>query len=511
MNSVERKQARYERRKTKRIANRDKIIDSIGTAEKVLCYHDMFKYGEECCKGVKWKQSVQTFNRHLFSRTAANRKRALNNYKPKRLVKFTINERGKTRNIEAPHIDDRQIQKTLTKKVLLSLYQPRMIYDNGASLRGKGLVFSQKQLNIALRNHIKKYGENGYVIISDLKGFFPNADRNIVKARHREIKDEKLKTMLDTITDAGSGDKGLPLGVEPSQIEMIALPSPLDNYMTCNLGLQGFGHYMDDYHIFVPPDMDARLVLDLFVQKSKNLGIIVNLNKTQIIPIGKAFKFCKTKRIVESGKVITRGCPDSRKRAIRKIKMFAKMPIPYEEIYTSVNSIISYFKEHDNHGTYIKLCRLFYSSFGFAYNDLQEMRRRAKMQYICHRKFEGKTACGDFMTFKKGALFETVGNFIAYKEKALCTVSSENAYLHFARNDDGNGKERGKLTYAIAYSKRKPNKDNGFRFTDDEIEMLENEYSDWLRPNVDTIIFNYSFFNGEIERLRELAKRLEVA
>ena len=128
----------------------------------------------------------------------------LNDYKMKRLIRFTINERGKTRPIEAPHIDDRQIHKTLTQKALLPLYEPRLVYDNGASLKGKGLKFSQDYFDVMLRKHIRKYGMNGSMIIADFKGFFPNADRSIVKAKHAEIKDDTLRSIADTVTGAGN-------------------------------------------------------------------------------------------------------------------------------------------------------------------------------------------------------------------------------------------------------------------------------------------------------------------
>ena len=383
MNSIERKNARYERRKAKRQTNRDKIIEGIGTAEEVFNYHDMFKYGQDCCKGVMWKQAPQTFKRHLFSRTAVNRKNALNGYKPKPLVHFTLNERGKTRPIDAPHIDDRQIQKVLTKKVLIPLYLPRMIYDNGASLKGKGLMFSQAQLDKALHNHLKEYGYEGYVIIADFKSFFPNADREVIKGRHKEVKDDKLREILDAVTDNFDGDIGLPLGVEPSQLEMIALPSPLDNYMSCQLGLKGFGHYMDDYHLFVPPDRSPKEVLDLFIQKAGELGIKVSTDKTQIIKIGKPFKYCKRKRIYADDTIISLGDRKSKQRLRRKIKSFAKnKDMQYEDIYTSVNSSLAYFDRTDNHGTVLRARRLFYSLFGFSCEDIREFRRRDNEIYM---------------------------------------------------------------------------------------------------------------------------------
>lgn len=132
------------------------------------------------------------------------------------------------------------------------------------------------------------------------------------------------------------------------------------------------------------------------------------------------------------------------------------------------------------------------------------------MQYICHTKYDKKAACGEYITFKQNAILETVGKFIAYGQKAICTITSEDAYKYFARNDDGKGLERGRLTHAIAYSKRTPNEENSFRFTDEEAEMLETEYGKYLRKDTDTIIFNYDFFNASIEDLQKIAKRLNL-
>lgn len=376
MTSEERRERRYQRRQENRKANRRKVLESIGSAEEVFCYSDMFRMGQECTKGVMWKQSAQTFKRHLFSRTAVNRRKALGRYKPRQLKKFTICERGKTRAIEAPHIDDRQIQKVLTRKVLLPMYLPRMIHDNGASLKGKGLQFSQAMLNKQLKDHERKYGLNGWIIIADFSGFFPNADRAVIKSRHREVRDPQLRHLLDLNVDIGSGNRGVPLGVENSQLEMIALPSPLDSYVACQMGLV-IGHYMDDYHILVPPDVDPEKVRDEFIKKAAELGIVMRPEKAKIIPFGKPFKFCKIKRIrADSGKIIKRGCPDSVKRCRRKIRSFANMDMSWEDVYTSMNASMAYLDRYNNHAAKLRLMRLFYSLYGFDCTDLNEFRRR---------------------------------------------------------------------------------------------------------------------------------------
>lgn len=131
-----------------------------------------------------------------------------------------------------------------------------------------------------------------------------------------------------------------------------------------------------------------------------------------------------------------------------------------------------------------------------------------KMKYICHRRYKKVGASGDAYNFRRETEFETIGDFIAYENKAVCSIRSADAYMYFARNDDGKGLERGRLTYAIAYSERTPNKNDKFRFTPEERDILCAEYGYFLEKDLDFIVFNYDFFNAEIEELQELYDRI---
>ena len=106
-------------------------------------------------------------------------------WRPKKYVHFTVCERGKIRGIDAPHITDRQIHKVISKEVLEPLYDPSMIYDNGASRIGKGLHWQIKRIKQQLARHYRKYGRAGGVLLLDLKKFFPYAPHSIIYQRHQ--------------------------------------------------------------------------------------------------------------------------------------------------------------------------------------------------------------------------------------------------------------------------------------------------------------------------------------
>lgn len=151
MTSQERHEARFQRCKAKRLERKQARCDSLGPTNKIFSYRKMFFYGKKCCNGVRWKQSVQNFEGHLFSGTATRRRTVLEQqWKPKACSHFTLRERGKIRPIDAPHITDRQIHKTLCNEVLIPLYSPSLIYDNGASKRERGFIGSSSGSNNSL-------------------------------------------------------------------------------------------------------------------------------------------------------------------------------------------------------------------------------------------------------------------------------------------------------------------------------------------------------------------------
>ena len=135
------------------------------------------------------------------------------------------------------------------------------------------------------------------------------------------------------------------------------------------------------------------------------------------------------------------------------------------------------------------------------------------MTYIIHHRYRGKTACAKEVNVPYGTEFEGKDNMILDGSSLFCYTTSEVAHKYFARNDDGQGLRRGALTYEIAYSNRERfNKEGNRRqrFTDEEIEMLERNWSKFLIPDIDVILFNHDFFNAEIEDLEKLADALNI-
>ena len=131
------------------------------------------------------------------------------------------------------------------------------------------------------------------------------------------------------------------------------------------------------------------------------------------------------------------------------------------------------------------------------------------MKYITHHRFKELALCGSQLNIPYGTELECVGETLITPEgKAVGYRRSESGKKHFARNDDGRGLERGRLTHALAYSNRKAG--NGFRFSKEEAEILGRDWGHFLRPEYDFILFNDRFFEAEPEELQRLADVLNI-
>lgn len=396
MNSNDRKLSRYKRRQQRRLDRKIKRNEEIGDLNTIFNYKDLFLAGKKGCRGVRWKCSVQNFELHLFSGTAIRLKRVREGiWKPGKYYNFLIDERGKIRDVDAPTIQDKQVEKLFTKKVLLPAYQPQLIYNNGASLPGKGFSFTKRELKKDLIEFFRLYGKNGYIILFDGKHFFPSASHDIIIENHeRYILNEDFKRLGYEIIKASGREVGLPLGIEPSQVEMINYPTKLDNYMKCQLELHYAGHYMDDFYILVPPYLDPHEVLDKVMEKAKENKLTLSKHKTVIKPLTKPFRFCKAKYfLTDTGKVVVQGNRKSAGRNRHKILAFYRMvqegKMSFESLYISVNSMLAYMKQYDDHNKLMKLKRLFYSLFQFDCENLETFRLLDKWDQ------EGTLRCQD--------------------------------------------------------------------------------------------------------------------
>ena len=140
----------------------------------------------------------------------------------------------------------------------------------------------------------------------DFHHFFPSAPHAAIYDRHRRlILNPEIREIADRIVAAVPGGAGMPLGVEPSQQEMVSLPSSVDNYFKCQLGIHGGGHYMDDYYMILESRERAEQVAAEVIRRAEAMGLTANRSKCKVVTLDKPFRFCKAKfQLTETGAVM---------------------------------------------------------------------------------------------------------------------------------------------------------------------------------------------------------------
>ena len=123
------------------------------------------------------------------------------------------------------------------------------------------------------------------------------------------------------------------------------------------------------------------------------------------------------------------------------------------------------------------------------------------MDYICFNRFKQKALCGE-VNIPYGTKLYEINNIISYCGNPICYTKSQNAYDYFARNDDGKGLERGKLTAEII--KLLNRKDGKYQ---DRWDRIWGDLSllKYKRPeHPDYWLWNFDFFNASIEELNRI-------
>ena len=231
MNSNERHQIRYIRRKAKRNINRQNKGSVYDDFEQVFSWENLYQSYKQCCLGVSWKHSTQLYKiNSTLNITKTYKELKDGKFKPKGFNEFTINERGKVRHIKSIHLSERVIQKCLCDYSLIPMLSPSFIYDNGACLKGKGIDFTLSRLKRHLQQFYRIYGNDGYILVFDFSKYFDTIQHDILKAEiAKQYTDKRLIDVINKMIDSFGGECGLGLGSQISQICALYYPNKIDH------------------------------------------------------------------------------------------------------------------------------------------------------------------------------------------------------------------------------------------------------------------------------------------
>lgn len=357
-------------------------------------------------KDSKWKPSVQSFNlNYLVEVNRAKNEIENETYKTSKTSRFIIHERGKTRVISGNTVIDRTVRHYLCDEILMPQIKPKLIYDNGSSIKGKGVDFTRKRLRTHLHRFYRKYGNKGYILIGDFTKFYDNIKHDKAYQMLEGYVDDTWKKVLQDIFDSFKVDvsflsdeqyskcmdmifnslkyeaiddrfktgekfmnKSVKIGDQTSQILGIYYPHRIDNYVKIVRGMKFYARYTDDFYIMSPSKEELWDILENIKNICKEYGIFLNEKKTVIVRLDKKFHFLQNSyQLTDSGHIIEKL---NKKRLVamrRKLKKFRRKldggEITYEAIEQVYKSWIGGYKKYLSKRQLLNLEKLFNTLF----------------------------------------------------------------------------------------------------------------------------------------------------
>lgn len=328
--------------------------------DDVFTFNNLVESANIVERGVKWKYSTQMFD-HFLGEECLNLYDELHNgtYEIAKQPDFYLNERGKIRHIEPLHIRDRCVQKTLIRLALKPIIIPKLIYDNGASLEGKGIDFSIKRLTKHLTHHYAKYGKKGGILTMDYHAYFDSIDHKLLLSMYKDaVKDDKLYSLIEQCINYFNSNYGLGLGAEISQLSALYYINDLDHFIKEKLRINGYGRYMDDSYI-ISDDIDyLKYCLDILTEKAKYYNLSFNPKHTRITKFnsGENFTFLKKRIFIsDTGKIVMKITNDNVRRHKKHIRNMYRKGVPIDEIINSHQCWKSYARKYNSNNKVRKL------------------------------------------------------------------------------------------------------------------------------------------------------------
>lgn len=357
--------------------------DSEGYQREIFDGNALFEAYKRAKKGSDWKPQVQRFEMtYLLELSRIQRELQEMTYEFLPSTQFVLNERGKTRVIRGEQIQDRIVKHTLCDEVLNPAVKNFLIYDNGASLVGKGIDFTRKRLLTHLRRYYAQHHSNdGYILLIDFSKYYDNIRHDILmELMKKYVTDEHSLWLLQKTVDRSKVDvsymsddeyencldilfnsllyqeidqrlltgekfmgKHLNIGDQVAQTAGIAYPIPIDNFVKIVKGVKFYGRYMDDSYAIHESKEFLEELLKGIVEIAGSLGITVNLKKTRICKLSDHWRFLQIQySLTDTGRVIQKINPKRLTAMRRKMKKLA--PKLTEKEFTDF--FRSWFKNH---------------------------------------------------------------------------------------------------------------------------------------------------------------------
>lgn len=313
----------------------------------------------------KWKLSTRSFEYNLLKNLYDIKKELSDmDYITSPGIEFIQRERGKERPITGNQIRDRIVRHALCDNIINPKIERYLIYDNGASIKGKGISFSRERFEHHLHKFCRDNGSNeGYILFGDFSKYYDNiqhqkllelygtlfddytmwlirtclldsridvsymADEEFSGALAKKFDSIKYRATVprDLLTGEKYLEKSMNIGDQLSQSSGIFYPMKIDNYVKIVRSQKYYGRYMDDFYIISKSKEELKDILEGIRIIAKEQGMFINDKKTRIAKLSSKFTFLQIKYwVTKSGHITKAINPKTIVRERRKLKKYKK-------------------------------------------------------------------------------------------------------------------------------------------------------------------------------------------
>lgn len=370
-------------------------MDTAITLENVITVSNYVDALKECRKTVGYKFSVQNYIRHGIHNIAytVNTIRSGRIPNVRNTEKVYITERGHRRVITPIRIEDRVTQRVLCDFALVPLVEKKMIYDNGASTKGKGTEFSRRRLNQHLENAKRRWGaDNVYALKFDFKSFFASIPHaQCYRVLDELFEDKRLRDLIMGIIESyqkadiqkiedpvlrskelkslyNHEKRGICLGSQISQILALIIPNNFDHFIKDKLGLKFYVRHMDDGIILLNDKERLKKIRTLLEREASKYGLTLNSKKTCIVKLTKGVTFLKVRYRIAGKRTVKTLHKSGIVRMRRKLKKFTglveRKRMQAEDVYASIQSWLTHAKAARTYRAVCTMLRNYDNRFG---------------------------------------------------------------------------------------------------------------------------------------------------
>ena len=347
----------------------------------------------DSCKASKWKAETMKCSLNFLSVISQKQKELRNRtYKTGARREFIANERGIERPITSARIEDRIVRHAFYDNIVAPKLSTKLIYDNGASIKDKGLNFTRKRFEKHLHMLFNENGCNdGWILFGDFSKYYDNIQHeplindvsnvlqdefsewlyreNIETSRIdvSELTNKEIQSLMNGLFNSVEYrrhgyarkqekflDKSLDVGDQGSQISGVFYPTPIDNYVKIVRGHKMHDRYMDDFAIIHKDKQYLLDTLEGICKVAESKGIHINRKKTHIVKASSVYTFLQMRYTLTKTGHVSKHMQNTKvtdmcKKLKRMNNKLQKNEISYksiEDMYISwVHNYIKYLKK----------------------------------------------------------------------------------------------------------------------------------------------------------------------